>query len=99
MIPAFFNALGTATELTRDGCKLIALEQDQRATPLGDPSDNLRFARSEKLVLILGNEVTGVDPALLDLCEQIVYIPMYGKKRSLNVEVAFAIATYNILGR
>ena len=93
------NALGTATELTRDGCKLIALEQDQRATPLGDPSDNLRFARSEKLVLILGNEVTGVDPALLDLCEQIVYIPMYGKKRSLNVEVAFAIATYNILGR
>ena len=93
------NALGTATKLTRDGCKLIALEQDQRATPLGDPSDNLRFARSEKLVLILGNEVTGVDPALLDLCEQIVYIPMYGKKRSLNVEVAFAIATYNILGR
>jgi len=93
------NALKTATELTRDECRLIVLEQDQRATPLGDSSANLRIARSEKLVLILGNEVTGVDPALLDLCDQVVYIPMYGEKRSLNVEVAFAIAAYNILGR
>ena len=93
------NALETATELTRDGFKLIALEQDQRATPLGGPSASLRFARNEKLVLILGNEVTGVDPALLNLCENIVYIPMYGRKRSFNVEVAFAIAAYDILGR
>jgi 23S rRNA (guanosine2251-2'-O)-methyltransferase len=42
----------------------------------------------------VGNEVTGVDPALLELCERIVYIPMQGKKRSLNVEVAFGVAVF-----
>jgi tRNA G18 (ribose-2'-O)-methylase SpoU len=49
-----------------------------------------------KEVLVLGNEVTGVDPELLDLCDQIVHIPMRGQKRSFNVEVAFAIAAYSL---
>ncbi len=49
------------------------------------------------IVLIVGNEITGVDPALLDLCNRIVYIPMRGQKRSLNVEVAFGVAVSQIL--
>jgi 23S rRNA (guanosine2251-2'-O)-methyltransferase len=51
------------------------------------------------IVLIVGNEVTGVDPALLDLCDQIVYIPMRGQKRSLNVEVAFGVAVSQLMTR
>jgi tRNA G18 (ribose-2'-O)-methylase SpoU len=44
--------------------------------------------------LIVGNEITGVDPELLDLCDEILYIPMRGDKKSFNVAVAFAIAAY-----
>lgn len=91
------NALETATELKLEGHKLIALEQDERSTSLGDLSASFSFTQGKKLILILGNEVTGVDPALLDLCDQIVQIPMRGQKRSLNVEVAFAIAAHHIL--
>jgi tRNA G18 (ribose-2'-O)-methylase SpoU len=36
--------------------------------------------------------VAGVDPALLDLCERVVCLPMRGRKRSLNVAVAAGIA-------
>ncbi len=48
------------------------------------------------ILLILGNEIAGVDPELLTLCDQIIAIPMRGRKRSLNVEVAFAIAAWEI---
>ena len=90
------NALETTIKLKEEGCKLIALEQDQRAIPINSFLSEWRGtqSKSERLVLILGNELTGVDPELLDLCDQIIHIPMQGQKRSLNVEVAFAIATY-----
>jgi len=51
------------------------------------------------VILIVGNEVTGVDPALLDLCDRIIYIPMRGQKRSLNVEVAFGVAVSQLMTR
>jgi len=44
------------------------------------------------LALVIGNEVAGVDPGLLAHCTQIVALPMYGAKRSLNVATAFGAA-------
>lgn len=88
------NALNQAKRLKSDGCRLIALEQDSRAIPINEyqiPTSDSRYS-----ILILGNEVTGVDPDLLDLCDQIVHIPMYGQKRSFNVEVAFGIAVSHL---
>jgi 23S rRNA (guanosine2251-2'-O)-methyltransferase len=82
------NALRAAENLKAEGVRLWALEQDQRAIPVTDSWQ----ANDQRIALIVGNEVTGVDPALLELCERIVYIPMQGQKRSLNVEVAFGIA-------
>jgi tRNA G18 (ribose-2'-O)-methylase SpoU len=95
------NALEVAKRLGASGYRLIALEQDERALPLGDTASSEVTAplsnQSGRPVLILGNEVTGVDPDLLDLCDHIVHIPMRGKKRSLNVEVAFGIAAYQLI--
>jgi 23S rRNA (guanosine2251-2'-O)-methyltransferase len=82
------NALDAAEKLKAEGTHLWALEQAERAVPVTD-----RWTAADKsIALIVGNEVTGVDPGLLELCERIVYIPMQGKKRSLNVEVAFGVA-------
>jgi 23S rRNA (guanosine2251-2'-O)-methyltransferase len=85
------DALTAAQTLLAEGWTLWALEQHPRAEAL---TPNL--PRPEKLMLILGNEISGVDPALLDLCEKIIHIPMRGQKRSLNVEVAFAIAAWGL---
>jgi len=89
------NALEMAQKLKGEGCKLIALEQDPRAIPIMEYQ--ISISDSQFPILILGNEVTGADPEILDLCDQIVYIPMRGKKRSFNVEVAFAIAASHLL--
>lgn len=90
------NALTTATELKAAGAQLWTLEQDERAIPL-TPFSNLPIPNLP-IVLIVGNEITGVDPALLDLCDRIIYIPMRGQKRSLNVEVAFGICISQLAG-
>ena len=51
------------------------------------------------IALIIGNETAGIDPGLLALCERIVFIPMAGHKRSLNVAVAYGIAAFWLTGR
>jgi len=84
------NALKSAQMLQAQGLRLVALEQSPRAVAL--TAFTLRPAGG--IALIVGNEVTGVDPALLEMCDDVVEIPMRGQKRSLNVEVAFAIAAH-----
>jgi tRNA G18 (ribose-2'-O)-methylase SpoU len=47
-------------------------------------------------VLVLGSEVSGIDPGLLALADETVRLPMFGVKRSLNVAVAFGIAAFEL---
>ncbi len=45
-------------------------------------------------VLIVGNEVTGVDPGIVELADEVICLPMRGHKTSFNAAVAFALAVY-----
>lgn len=47
--------------------------------------------------LLLGNEVTGIDEALLPGVDTFVEIPQYGNKHSLNVSVATGVVLYGML--
>ncbi len=70
---------------------IIALENNTKAISLH------KFKPKFPLVLLLGEEVSGINKALLKLCDQVVEIPMQGQKESLNVSVAFGIAAYTLL--
>ena len=78
----------------------MALEEDERAKPIKGTSSpvSLHSTSAQRNILILGSEVTGVDPELLDLCDEILYIPMRGEKKSFNVAMAFSIAAYALTG-
>lgn len=86
------DAVKLVQSLQVEGWRICALEEDVRAVELGHAA--FRNCESEGIVLIVGNEVTGVDPELLDLSDQIFYIPMHGEKKSFNVAVAFGIAAF-----
>jgi 23S rRNA (guanosine2251-2'-O)-methyltransferase len=75
-----------------DGYHLWALEGGKRAEPIYQ----VNAALDAPLLFVVGNEVTGVDPGILALCERIVYLPMMGAKGSLNVAVAFGIGIYTL---
>jgi tRNA(Leu) C34 or U34 (ribose-2'-O)-methylase TrmL len=82
-----------AQALKAAGMRLWALEGGERAESLFDLRDEIP---GSPMLLIAGNELTGVDPGLLDLCEHVASLPMGGMKGSLNVAVAFGIAVYFI---
>jgi tRNA G18 (ribose-2'-O)-methylase SpoU len=87
------DAVKLAKGLKKEGWKIIALEEDDRAKPISQLPDS-QFPNPA--ILIAGSEVTGVDPELLDLADEIYYIPMHGQKRSFNVAVAFGVAGFSI---
>jgi tRNA G18 (ribose-2'-O)-methylase SpoU len=84
------NAVELVKGLKVAGWKVWALEEDERAVEISQQV----LLNTENCLLIVGSEVTGVDSELLNLCDEIFYIPMQGEKRSLNVAIAFSIAGF-----
>jgi len=83
-------------KLKADGFKIYALEQDEKSVEYSEVS--LREDEWSKAVLILGNEVDGLDREVLDLVDQTLEVTMYGAKTSLNVSVVFGVVIYNLRG-
>lgn len=79
-------------QLKESGYKVYALEQTDSSIML----DDFTCQEKEKIALILGNEVFGVDDNLLPLIDGALEIPQYGTKHSLNVSVAAGIAIWEI---
>ena len=55
-----------------------------------------KFKPKFPLALVIGNEIKGISPSVLKRAERIISLPMFGRKDSLNVAVAFGIAGYEI---
>jgi tRNA G18 (ribose-2'-O)-methylase SpoU len=87
------NAIQAAQSLKAQGFSICALEATADSCSIFQAPAVLF---SSPLLLVVGNEVTGVDPELLDLSDAVLSIPMQGKKESLNVSIAFGIAAYTL---
>lgn len=80
------------------GWQIVGLEnniQDERLVALNDKG--LKDRLSEKVVLILGEEVKGIDNSLYEIIDLFLEIPMLGQKESFNVSVASGIAMWGLL--
>jgi len=66
------------------------LETEKSAIPY------FKFKPKFPLAILVGNEKRGIDKRTLKKADIILKIPMFGKKESLNVAVAFAILAYHI---
>lgn len=87
------NALETAVALQNKGYQLWALEETEAAEPLFQA---VISKQDQPVLLIVGNEKAGIDPAVMARCDRIFCLPMLGSKASLNVAVAFGIAIYHL---
>lgn len=75
--------------LKENGYQIIGLEQTDSSELLSEFKPN-----TDKICLILGNEVTGIDTEIIPLLNTAVEIPQFGMKHSLNVSVACGVALY-----
>ena len=80
-------------KLKKEGHTIVALEQNKSSTSLFEYSP----AKDEKLAVVMGNEVRGINTQSLKHADHILHIPMQGQKESLNVGVAAGIALFTLL--
>lgn len=78
--------------LEAEGWTPVCLEQVHGSVPLQD----YRPAPGERIALVAGNEVAGVDPDIVARCRAYLEIPQSGTKHSLNVAVSTAVALWHL---
>jgi tRNA G18 (ribose-2'-O)-methylase SpoU len=84
------NVIELLEQLKKDGYRIIALETGEGSISLNS------LESTDKDVVILGNEVEGIEKDVIKICDVIAEIPMQGQKKSLNVSVAAGIAMFAI---
>lgn len=75
--------------LKAEGYVVAAIEQAGNSVPLPG------FHTPDKIALLVGREVEGVEPEVLALCDRVLEIPMFGQKESFNVVQAAAMGLYH----
>lgn len=58
--------------------------------------NDFRFSKNEKLAIIFGNEVKGIDQSAIDLSDVVIEIPQYGTKHSLNISVSAGLVVWEL---
>ena len=86
------HTLDAVKELHEQGYTVLAIEQVEGSTMLGD----LQLDREKKYAIVMGNEVKGVQQEVVDACDGCIEIPQYGTKHSLNVSVTAGIVMYEL---
>ena len=78
--------------LKQQGYKVYAIEQTEGSIPLN------QFEKDhQSIAFVFGNEVDGVDQAVIDLCDGVIEIPQWGMKHSLNISVAAAVVLWEFV--
>lgn len=75
-----------------EGYTILAIEQVEGATML----DNFRATADRRYAIVFGNEVEGVDQAVVDMADGAIEIPQVGTKHSLNVSVSAGILMWEM---
>ena len=90
-----WSVLETVEKVKKEGYYLVALEGGTTSVDLFTALPLIK-QQMAPVALIVGNEVSGIDPEAVKKSSLCVYIPMEGIKESLNVATAFGIASYII---
>lgn len=75
------------------GYRVFAVEQVENSISLPDFTPD----KDQKLALVFGNEVKGVQQSVVDICDGAIEIPQYGTKHSFNISVSAGIVLWDLV--
>ena len=88
------NTTDAVQQLIKEGYYVVGVEQTKKSTFLNE------FELPEKpIAIIMGNEVYGVDQQAINLCNEVIEIPQFGTKHSLNIAVTTGIVIWDLWGK
>ena len=88
----FENTLDAVAELKANKYIVYAIEQTESAIML----NNFMPSKKQKIAIIFGNEVKGVEQDVIDASEDVIEIPQIGTKHSLNISVSVGIVMWDL---
>lgn len=90
----FFKTTADAIEeLKIKKYKVYAVEQAEGSYKLHAAN----FKQNEKIAVVFGNEVTGIEQSTIQLCEGCIEIPQFGMKHSLNIATAAGVVLWELI--
>ena len=85
------NTIDAISKLKENGYQIIAIEQANKSTNLNE------FNITKKsIAIVLGNEVNGVDENVINMCDDVIEIPQFGTKHSLNISITAGIVIWQL---
>lgn len=89
------DARDAVIRLKNEGYQVIAVEQTTHSVSLADFQPTM----GQKVALVFGNEVKGVDEEVLLQCNMALEVPQFGTKHSLNVAVTAGIVVWDMVSK
>ncbi|NND77699.1 MAG: RNA methyltransferase [Flavobacteriales bacterium] len=91
----FENITDALDDLKKTDHVVYAVEQTEGSIKLNE----MDWQTSEKIALVMGNELTGVEQSTIDLCDGTIEIPQFGTKHSFNVSVCAGLVLWDLISR
>jgi len=91
----FENTLEAINSLKKEGYKIASIEQADKSISL----EKFEFVAEEKLALVFGNEVKGVQEVVVQQSDYVLEIPQQGTKHSLNVSVSIGVVIWDLINK
>ncbi|MCQ2333770.1 MAG: RNA methyltransferase [Paludibacteraceae bacterium] len=88
----FSDTMDAVRALQESGYRVYAVEQAHESTYLSD----LQLQPGQKVAIVMGHEVFGVQQQVVNASDGCIEIPQYGTKHSLNVSVTAGIVMYTL---
>ena len=92
---AFENTMTAVDYYKEQGYHIAAVEQAKDSIML----QNFEAAEGQKIALVFGNEVKGVEQGIMDVVDSCIEIPQFGSKHSFNVSVSMGIVLWSLTNK
>ncbi|MGF7140862.1 RNA methyltransferase [Roseimarinus sediminis] len=91
----FKDTLEAVNQLKEQGYMVYAIEQVDKSISLPD----FQPSQLDRIALVFGNEVKGVQQKVVDACHGAIEIPQYGTKHSFNIAVSAGIVLWDLFNK
>lgn len=89
------STLELVKDLKSDGVKVMSVEQTEHSIFL----NAFEVKDDERIAVVFGNEVKGVQQEVIDVCDGCIEIPQFGTKHSLNVSVSCGVVLWDLYSK
>ena len=89
------NTLELIKELQSNNIQVLSIEQAEKAAILNEFTPT----KKQTYALVFGNEVKGVSQEVVSQSDQVIEIPQYGTKHSLNISVSCGIVLWDVFSK